>query len=71
MDFQAVEVLRIVDLFARSFDALPELIVGRPDYRVAVLSGTLVTAMAVVGQLASDGAVELVSFDVDWGWPEL
>jgi hypothetical protein len=69
-DFQALELLRIVEAFASGFDGLPELIPGRADYRVLVASGVLVPRFAVVGQLASDGAVELVELDIDLesGW---
>ena len=67
-DYQTIELLRIVDRFAEDFDALPELIPGRRDYRVLLTSGVLVRALNVVGQLSSDGAVELVSIDIDLGW---
>ena len=50
------------------FDDLPELIPGRSDYRVLLTSGVLVRALNVVGQLASDGAIELVSIDIDLSW---
>jgi len=33
-DFQVFDLLRIVDRFATSFDDLPELIPGRPDYPI-------------------------------------
>lgn len=67
-DFQTMELLRIVDRFAEQFDELPELISGRSDYRVLLTSGVLVRSLNVVGQLASDGAVELVSIDIDIDW---
>jgi hypothetical protein len=67
-DFQAIELLRIVDRFAEQFDDLPELIPGRGDYRVLLTSGVLVRSLNVVGQLAPDGAVELVSIDIDLDW---
>ena len=41
------------------------LIPGRPDYRILIAAGALVPRLAVVGQLASDGAVELVQLDID------
>ena len=66
-DFQAFELLRIVESFATGFHELPELIPGRPDYRILIAAGTLVTGFAVIGQLASDGAVELVQLDIDIG----
>ena len=67
-DFQTIELLRVVDRFAEQFDDLPELIPGRSDYRVLLTSGVLVRALNVVGQLASDGAIELVSIDIDLSW---
>lgn len=64
-DFQVFELIRIVDHFATSFDELPELIPGRPDYRILISTGMLVPRFAVVGQLAPDGSVELVQLDID------
>jgi hypothetical protein len=64
-DFQVFELIRIVDRFATGFDDLPELIPGRPDYRLLISTGMLVPRFAVVGQLAADGAVELVQLDLD------
>ena len=66
-DFQVVELLPIVERFATEFHELPPLIDGRSDYRVLLASGTLVYALAVVGQLAPDGAVGLVQLDIDLG----
>ena len=64
-DFQVFELIRIVDRFAVDFDVLPRLIAESDDYRVLVMSGTLVSGFSVIGQLASDGAVELVQLDID------
>jgi len=64
-DFQVFELIRIVDRFAVEFDDLPRLITGRNEYRVLVMSGTLVAGFSVIGQLAADGAVELVQLDLD------
>lgn len=64
-DFQAFELIRIVDRFAIDFDALPRVFAERSDYRVLVMSGTLVPGFSVVGQLAPDDAVELVQLDID------
>ncbi len=71
-DFQAFELLRIVERFATGFKDLPELIPGRADYRILLAAGTLVAGFAVVGQLAADGAVELIQLDIDPGenWPD-
>ena len=35
-DFQVFELLRVVEQFAVGFDDLPELIPGRPEYRILV-----------------------------------
>jgi hypothetical protein len=64
-DFQVFELLRIVERFAVGFDDLPRLIPGRDDYRILVAVGVLVPRFSVVGQLAPDGAVELVQLDID------
>lgn len=66
-DFQTFELLEIVQRFASGFDDLPELIPGRRDYRVLISTGVLVRAYSVVGQLGRDGAVELVSLEIDVG----
>ena len=64
-DFEVFELLRIVEIFATGFDELPELISGRHDYRILISRGALVPRLAVVAQLAPDGAVELIQLDVD------
>lgn len=69
-DFQTLELIRIVDRFATGFDELPELIPGRLECRILIATGMLVPRFAVVGQLASDGAVELVQLDLDLGADE-
>ncbi len=66
-DFQTFELLHIVERFATGFDDLPELVPGRSDYRVLISTGVLVSAYSVVGQLRPDGAVELLTLDVDLG----
>jgi hypothetical protein len=64
-DFQVFELLRIVEVFATSFDDLPTLIPGRADYRILITAGILVPRLAVVGQLVSDDAIELIELDLD------
>jgi hypothetical protein len=56
---------RIVETFAEQFFTLPELILGRPEYRLLIATGTVVPAFSVLGQLAPDGAVELIQLDID------
>ncbi|MCP4087855.1 MAG: hypothetical protein GY745_22840 [Actinomycetia bacterium] len=70
-DFQVYELFEIIERFATGFHNLPELIPGRSEYRVLVTSGMLVRAFTVVGQLAPDGAVELISLETDpsTDWP--
>ena len=65
IDFQSLELLRIVEQFAVSFDELPELLPGRADYRILIAVGMLVPRFSVIGQLASDGAVELAQLEID------
>lgn len=69
-DFQVVELFPIIEEFAVGFDALPQIIPGRPEYRVLITSGILIARIAVTGRLAVDGAIELVSLDLDatGGW---
>ena len=64
-DFQTFELLEIVEKFAVDFDTLPALIRGRDDYRVLIATGVVVRAYSVVGQSSPDGAIELISLDVD------
>lgn len=64
-DFQAYDLLAIVERFATAFDELPQPIAGREDYRILITTGRLVAAVAVTAQLAPDGAVELVGLDID------
>ena len=66
-DFQAFELLDIVERFATGFDDLPPLIEGRSDYRVLMSTGPLVRIYSVIGQLRPDGAVELLALDLDLG----
>ncbi len=64
-DFQTFELLEIVEKFAVDFDTLPALIQGRNDYRVLIATGVVVRAYSVVGQSSPDGAIELISLDID------
>lgn len=69
-DFQTHDLLLIFDRFATGWDELPRLIPGRDDYRVLISAGVLVRVLAVEGQLAPDGAVELVRLSIDTSWPD-
>jgi hypothetical protein len=64
-DFQTYDLLEIVERFATGWDDLPELIPGRPQYRLLIDQGRLVAAISVSAQLAPDGAVELISIKID------
>ncbi len=68
-DFQTHDLLLILDRFATGWDELPLLIPGRKDYRVLITAGVLVAVLAVEGQLAPDGAIELVRLSIDTSWP--
>jgi hypothetical protein len=64
-DFLSIDLLEIVETFATRFDDLPRLIDGRDDYRVLIAAGTLVRALSVVAQLATDDSVDVVAVDLD------
>ena len=64
-DFQAVELIEIIERFATGFDSLTKPIEGRDDYRMLIKGGLLLRAMHVVGQKMPDGTVELLSLDID------
>ncbi len=64
-DFQVLDLLRIVERFAVGWDDLPRLFSDRPQYRILIAAGSVVARFAVIGQLAPDGAVELVQLDID------
>ena len=65
IDFQSIELMQLVEWFAMRFDELPTVFADRHDYRVLVKAGILVRGIKVVGVLASDRAVELLSLDLD------
>jgi hypothetical protein len=67
-DFQVLDLLRIVEEFATRWDELPELLHGRSDYRILLATGNVVARFAVIAQLATDGAIELVQLDLDTGF---
>ena len=51
----ASDLLDIVETFAVTWDEMPMPISGRPDYRLLILRGRLVHAVAVRGQLSPGG----------------
>lgn len=71
VDFQAVELIEIVDEFATGFDQLPLIVEGRDDYRQLVKTGLLLRGISVTAQRVPDGAIELLRLDLDlsmeWG----
>jgi hypothetical protein len=69
-DFQTHDLLLIVDRFATDWDHLPQLLAGRNAYHVLISPGVLVRALAVEGQLASDGVIELVRLRIDTSWTD-
>jgi len=66
-DFLTADLLRLIDEFAVGFDHLPELFPGQPGVHFLVSASVFFTAVLVVGQLADDGAIELVSITIDLG----
>ena len=68
-EFAAYDLLEIVEVFALHWDSLPPMIAGRDTYRLWISTGRLVAFYSVVGQLAPDGAVELVDIDIDLHGP--
>jgi hypothetical protein len=70
-EFAASDLLDIVEAFAQLWDQLPMPIGGRPDYRDLIVTGRLVFAVSVRGQLSPlDGAIELVDISLDLHGPE-
>ena len=68
-DFEVYDLLEIVEVFATRFGELPQMFPGRPEYRVLIAPGRLVPMVSVDGQLASDGAVELIRIRIDTDAP--
>jgi hypothetical protein len=70
-DFEIHDLLRIVDMFADSWDWLMPSYRDRSEYREWSGVSDLGLAIWVQGQLAPDGAIELVGLEVDtappWG----
>lgn len=64
-DFLVLDLPAIVDRFATDFDALPAAVRGVPSIRVLVATGRLVRAVAVLGLLTADDAVEIVDIEID------
>jgi len=46
------------------------IITGHDRYRVLIAAGMFASRFAVIGELASDGAVELVALELDLGPPD-
>ncbi len=67
-DFIVIDLPPVVDEFAENFDALPMVYPDRPDYRIVIVSGVLVAAAVVIGQLAADGSVVLLSIEIQHSW---
>ncbi len=69
-DFQASDLLTIVDIFRTRWDDLPFYVPGRTEWRVLITTGRLVPYLEVVGELALDGGIDLVLITIDLTWPE-
>lgn len=64
-DFLLFDLPSIANAFADDFDQLPAMYPDREDYRYLVITGRLVAAAVVVGQLVADGSVVLFAIDID------
>jgi len=64
-EFAASDLLIIVERFATLWDALPMPFAGRREYRDLILTTRLVPYASIRGQLAPDGAIELIDIDID------
>ena len=68
-DFQVFDLLDVVEDVATRWDELPPVTPDDTTARVLIRAGKLVPYLAVVGQPAADGAVELTQLDIDVsGW---
>lgn len=64
-DFETYDLFEIRDQFAANWDAMLRPIPGRDDYRTLIVIGRLGINYSVDGQLAQDGAIELVDLEID------
>jgi hypothetical protein len=64
-DFQAYDLLEIVERLCHQVRGSARVDPRPPHYRVLITHGRVVPAISVIGQLAPDGAVELVGIDLD------
>ena len=63
-DFEVRELVPLVEFIAEHWDGLVPLIRGREDYRQHWGWSDLGVSFVVEGQIAKDGAVELVDIDI-------
>jgi len=68
-DFLTIDRPPIVDAFGTRFDNLPDAVTGRPDYKLLISSGALVRGVSVIGQLTTDGSIELIHIKLDFDTP--
>ena len=64
-DFIVIDLPAIVELFATTFDDLPEAIPGLPAVRMLIGTGALARAYVVQGIEITNGIVQLVGIDID------
>jgi hypothetical protein len=69
VDFETYELLAIIEEFATGWDDLPEQIPGRTEYRILIKTGRTVPMVSVIGQVAPDGAIELIDISIDLRGP--
>jgi hypothetical protein len=66
-DLLAADLFDVIDVFATEFESLPPARPHDLSCRLLVRAGSLVGMYAIAGQLMPDGAIELISLDVDLG----
>ncbi|HYZ99457.1 MAG TPA: hypothetical protein VE575_11945 [Acidimicrobiales bacterium] len=64
-DFLLHELPRIIDRLAQDYESVTLAVPSRPGLRVLITAGALVPTVAVYTVLAADGAVEIISLDID------
>lgn len=63
-DFLRFDLIEIIERVGRDFESLPEVIPGRPEYRMLATRGRLAAELSVIGHLAPDGVIDLIQLDL-------
>lgn len=69
-DFLVIDLPTISDAFAENFDSFPAMYQDREDYRYLVVTGMLVYAAVVIGQLVDDTSIVLFGIEIELTGPE-